>query len=158
MNVPNVRIERLRLNSGQVDEICQMLADFYDNDYEEEMINEDNKNIDRHSFVALTNANAVAGFILVHMPRRHPLIVQFLVAQQFRGQRLGFRLLRRAIEDINEYAETMDERTKYLKIYLDVPISAAAAIALYENNGFRRSSGRAKNIGVTAHRMERKIT
>lgn len=158
MSVQNLRLEKLRLNSQQAPEICQMLSDFYDNDvYEPHMIDDDNKDIDRHSFVALTNTSAVAGFILVRVPVRNPFIVQFLVSDRYRGQRLGYRLLSRAIEDIEKYAETMNEGSEYKLIYLDVPVTAQDAIALYTRNGFKQTNKRSKNIGTTAHRMERKI-
>lgn len=157
MSSQNFRIERLQLHSDQVSEIIQMLAEFYDNDYETDMINRDSKDIDRHSFVALTKTNTVAGFILVQIPRRNPNIVQFLVSANFRGQGLGKILLQKAIEDIEGFAETMDGRP-YQLIYLDVPTTAEVAKKLYESNGFVQSTKAAKQIGTKAHRMERKIT
>lgn len=157
MNNQNVRIEKLELKSDQVPRICRMLKRFYQNDYEPYMINEDNKYIDRHSFVALTTRNSVAGFILVHIPIRNPLIVQFLVSDRFRGQGLGYRLLTKAIEDIEQFARTMDARSEYKMIYLDVPATAQPAIALYTRNGFTRSTQPSKNIGTQAQRMVRTI-
>lgn len=158
MSAQNFRIVRLKLDSPQVKEICQMLEEFYDNDYYPYMINDDNKDIDRHSFVALTETKAVAGFILVNIPRRNPNIVQFLVSEASRKQRLGYRLLTKIIQDIERYAHAMDERSKYKIIFLDVPATAQAAIELYERNGFAQTTKASKNIGTTAHRLERKIT
>lgn len=83
--------------------------------------------------------------------------MQFLVSAQYRGQQLGYRLLRAATEDIESYAEEMDDRDRYRLIYLHVPISFTAAIALYTRNGFERTSMNARKVGIKSHRMERRI-
>lgn len=157
MSGPNFSIERLSFSASQVQQICKMLGEFWDNDYLEEWITPDHKNMDRHSFVALTNTKEVAGFILVQVPRRNPYIVQFLVSQRFRGQRLGFQILREAIEDIDRYAERMNGRDKYKFVYLDVPTDAEDAIRLYGRNGFEQTAKASKNIGTKSNRLERRI-
>lgn len=156
MNVQSFYIERLRLRSPEVRIICDMLALHYNNDFYPHDINVC-PDIGFHSFVALSRLREVAGFIVIDVAGRNPRIQQFLVGADFRRQRLGHRLLQTAIDDIERYAATMDARSRYQYIYLDVPVTAVAARQVYAQFGFIRGL-RGRNIGVPSIRLFRRIT
>lgn len=148
-------------NMREAKTICKMLKKFYDNEYDPIAITENQTHMERHSFIAYAGRGVnMAGFILVDIPEnmRNPYILQLLVAEKHRGNRVGYELLMRSIASMEAY-EADDETKRYNLIYLNVPLTARDAIKLYERNGFKRVKvASEKAVGAKSIRMQRKIS
>lgn len=119
------------------------------------------KKANRYNFVAI-DGNEVVGFIQA-VKKTNLYIEQFAVLPSHRGQGWGRRLLQRVIqvarEDRAKQLRT-NNRTRFAFIDLHVPATAAAAIALYERNDFKKTSKQAKFSNFCdcdAYRMQRRF-